>query len=143
MKKLALICVVIFIMVNAGKGQPQREVSKVRVLLAQQQIAWNHGDLTGFMQGYWKNDSLMFIGKSGITYGWQSTMDNYKKGYPDTASMGKLDFTILEVMPLSTDYMHVIGKWHLIRTKGDLQGHFTLLLRKIKGAWYIIKDHSS
>jgi hypothetical protein len=37
----------------------------------------------------------MFIGKSGITYGWQKTLDNYKKGYPDKEAMGKLHFTLL------------------------------------------------
>ena len=105
--------------------------------------AWNAGDLEKFMEPYWKSDSLMFIGKSGITYGWQQTLNNYKKGYPDTASMGKLDFSIVEVKELSAEYFHVVGKWHLDRSAGDLQGHFTLLFKKINNKWLIIKDHSS
>lgn len=105
--------------------------------------AWNAGDLEKFMEPYWKSDSLMFIGKSGITYGWQQTLNNYKKGYPDTASMGKLDFSIVEVKELSAEYFHVVGKWHLARSAGDLQGHFTLLFKKINNKWVIIKDHSS
>lgn len=125
------------------QAQTDSEKKKIFAILHKQQQSWNEGNIEAFMDGYWKNDSLMFIGKNGITYGWQSTLNNYKKGYPDTASMGKLDFTIIEVMPLSKNYMHVIGKWHLARTKGDLQGHFTLLFRKIKGIWCIIKDHSS
>ena len=52
------------------------------------------------MKGYWVNDSLMFIGKS-VTYGWQKTLDHYKKGYPDTAAMGKLTFNLLKFKPLS------------------------------------------
>ena len=124
-------------------GQTNNDKSQILALMQEQENCWNKGDLTGFMQGYWKNDSLMFIGKSGITYGWQQTLSNYQKGYPDTASMGKLSFTILEVSPLSNKYYHVVGKWHLARSKGDLQGYYTLLFKKIKGKWFIIKDHSS
>jgi ketosteroid isomerase-like protein len=85
----------------------------------------------------------MFIGKSGIIYGWQKTLDNYKKGYPDKKAMGKLNFTLLEMKALSPEYYFVIGKWHLQRTIGDLQGIFTLLFKKINGEWLIIADHSS
>ena len=115
----------------------------IRSLLDSQTIAWNNGDIEGFMKGYWKSDSLVFIGKSGVKYGYNTTLENYKKGYPDTASMGKLKFEILEMKRLSALYFHVVGKWHLQRTIGDVGGHFTLLLRKIKNRWYIISDHSS
>lgn len=115
----------------------------IRSLLDKQSAAWNRGDIEAFMKGYWENDSLMFIGKSGVTYGWKNTLNNYKKGYPDTAAMGKLDFTIIQVKPLSKEYYHIVGKWHLQRSIGDIGGHFTLLFRKIKGQWYIIADHSS
>ena len=101
------------------------------------------GDLNHFMGTYWNNDSLMFIGKSGVTYGWQNTLDNYKKGYPDTAAMGKLKFDILLVKRISTDHFFVIGKWFLNRSIGDVGGHFTLLFRKIKNKWVIVADHSS
>jgi hypothetical protein len=96
-----------------------------------------------FMQPYWHSDSLMFIGKSGITYGWQKTLDNYKKNYPNAAAVGKLDFTILHVKRLSDIYYSVVGKWHLARTIGDLGGYFTLLFKKINNRWVIISDHSS
>ena len=85
----------------------------------------------------------MFIGKSGVTYGWENTLKNYKRGYPDTAAMGKLEFTLIDIRKLSSKYYHVTGKWKLKRSIGDLQGHFTLLLRKIKGQWKIVSDHSS
>jgi hypothetical protein len=95
------------------------------------------------MNGYWQNDSLMFIGKSGVTYGWNNTLKNYKKGYPDTAAMGKLTFTLIQIKKLSKEYYHVTGKWFLKRSIGDIGGHYTLLFRKIKGRWVIISDHSS
>ena len=121
----------------------QASEQPIRKLLDKQTLAWNRGDLEGFMQGYWKNDSLCFIGKSGVTYGWDNTLANYKKGYPDTAAMGKLQFTILHVQLLSKQVAQVIGKWHLTRSIGNVQGHFTLLLRRLNRQWVIVSDHSS
>ena len=117
--------------------------SQIRQVLARQTEAWNRGDIEGFMQTYWKNDSLMFIGKNGVKWGRQETLEGYKKGYPDTASMGKLAFDILQLKKLSNKYYYLVGKWMLTRTKGDVSGHFDLLLKKIRGRWYIIADHSS
>lgn len=120
-----------------------RDEESIRGLLNRQAAAWNRGDLDGFMQGYWQNDSLMFIGQRGPTYGWKNTLDNYKRSYPDTAAMGQLDFSGLIIKKLSRSYYFVIGHWHLQRSIGDLSGAFTLLFRKIKGQWQIICDHSS
>jgi ketosteroid isomerase-like protein len=120
-----------------------KEGKNIRKVLTAQDKAWNNGDIEGFMQTYWKSDSLMFIGKSGITYGWQKTLNNYKKGYPDTAAMGKLRFELIEIKKLSAENYFVVGKWFLTRTIGNINGAFTLLLRKIKNRWVIIADHSS
>src|SRR5690349_2573331 len=140
MKKVILVFLVA-ISINAMAQS--NEEKTIRAILNTQTEAWNRGDIEGFMNGYWENDSLMFIGKSGVTYGWLNTLNNYKKSYPDTASMGKLSFNILDVKMLSNEYAHVVGKWHLKRSIGDLQGHYTLVFRKIKGTWVIIADHSS
>lgn len=115
----------------------------IRKVLFEQEKEWNKGNLDGYMQGYWKSDSLKFIGKSGIQYGWQQTLDNYKKSYPDKASMGQLKFDILKVDILSDSSAFVIGKWALTREKGNLEGYFTLLLKAIEGRWVIVCDHSS
>ena len=131
-----------FLFVFTSIAQTKDEQS-IRHTLASQTGAWNRGDLEEFMKGYWKSDSLMFIGKSGVTYGWNNTLANYKKGYPDTAAMGKLSFTIIDVKRLSGEYYHVTGKWFLQRNIGDVNGHFTLLFKKMKGQWVIVSDHSS
>ena len=136
----AILLLLAFANANAQKTNDEQQV---RTVLAMQQASWNNGNLDMFMQGYWKSDSLMFIGSKGIVYGWQNTMDGYKKAYPDTASMGKLQFTLLEVKRLSVMYFFVVGKWELTRTMGNLSGHFTLLFKKIKGRWVIVADHSS
>ena len=123
--------------------QAEAQETEIRALLQKQTEAWNRGDIEDFMEGYWKNDSLMFIGKSGITYGWQQTLDNYKRGYPDKTAMGQLTFTLIEIKRLSSKYYSVVGRWNLKRTIGDIGGHYTLLMKKINGVWVIISDHSS
>ncbi|PUZ26871.1 Ketosteroid isomerase homolog [Chitinophaga costaii] len=117
--------------------------AEIQALLDKQSTAWNKGDLEGYMQFYWHSDSLLFIGKNGPRHGWQTTLDAYKKGYPTRANMGQLDFTLLEWRQPAPDAWFVVGKWHLKRVIGDLQGYFTLLLRKIDGVWKIVADHSS
>ena len=140
MKQLLLA---ISIFVSFATVAQSKNEKAIRNILNEQTNAWNRGDIEGFMKGYWQNDSLMFIGKSGVTYGWTNTLNNYKKGYPDTVAMGKLRFNILSVKKLSSNYYSVVGKWHLQRSIGNLSGHYTLLFRKIKGQWVIISDHSS
>ena len=115
----------------------------IRNVLAQQEECWNNGDLECFMEGYWKSDQLVFIGKSGVTYGWQKTLDNYKKSYPDKDAMGELSFKLLIVEPLSNDFWTVIGKWSLQRTNDNPNGYFTLLFRRLGDEWVIVSDHTS
>lgn len=121
-----------------------KDKKQILAILENQTNAWNNGNIENFMIGYWQNDSLMFIGKSGITYGYAQTLANYKKNYPNKDAMGILKFTLIKVTRLSGDAYYVIGKWHLTREKnGDIGGHYTLLFRKIKGKWVIVADHSS
>jgi ketosteroid isomerase-like protein len=124
------------------KAQQTPETA-IRQLMQQQTDAWNKGNIPVFMQTYWQSDSLLFIGKNGITQGWQATLDRYKKSYPDTAAMGQLHFNLLEFKQLTPELYFLVGQWHLQRSVGNLQGHFTLLIRKINGDWKIIADHSS
>ena len=141
MRKVIFLIQLIFLSVTIVNAQSKDEAI-IRSILEQQTVEWNKGNLEGFMSGYWQNDSLMFINNNGISYGWQRALDNYKKGYPDTASMGKLNFNLLQIKRLSADYFFVIGKWHLTRSIGDVGGAFTLVICKIKGRWIITADHS-
>lgn len=128
-------------------AQPHKltDVQQIQQVLHLQQTAWNSGDIPAFMEGYWKNDSLQFIGKKGITRGWQQTLDNYTKAYPDQATMGQLQFEILKLELFSKTTAQVIGKWTLIRSaeKGNVGGYFTLIFKKINNRWVIVSDHTS
>ncbi|MET2985894.1 YybH family protein [Aureibaculum conchae] len=118
-------------------------VKEITQMLNQDAKHWSDGNVEAFMGSYIKSDSLVFIGKNGLTYGWQQTLDNYKKGYPTKEHMGTLKFDLLEFKELAVDAFLVIGKYNLKRTIGDASGYFSIILKKIDGKWKIIADHSS
>src|SRR6478752_3051093 len=97
MKKIITIIILFLSITAIAQKQALPDAQQIMQVLSVQQTSWNNGDLDGFMAGYWKSDSLMFIGKRGVTKGWQPTLDNYKKSYPDKASMGTLQFDIISV----------------------------------------------
>ncbi len=119
------------------------EEEAIRAVLNAEQIAWNNGDIDAFMQGFWKSDSLQFMSARGINHGWQETMEGYKTRYPDLAAMGTLSYEILQVTPLSQVVFVVMGRYHLTRTIGNLDGVFTVIFKKIDGKWVAIYDHSA
>lgn len=130
--------------IEGQKAQTAKERRAILQILKRQTDDWNAGRVDKFMVGYWPSDSLTFVGKVGITFGYEATLASYKKRYPDRASMGTLKFDILQLDFPAPDVAYVIGRFHLTRpTIGDADGHFTLLWRKIKGRWVIISDHSS
>lgn len=140
MKRLIILPLIVISSIAVAQSDDE---SSIRKILDLQTISWNRADIEGFMAGYWKDDSLMFIGKNGITWGWQKTLNNYKKSYPDSTTMGKLAFDINIVKKLSPEYYYVVGKWTLARSIGNLSGYYNLLFKKINGKWLIIADHSS
>ena len=117
--------------------------NKILISMSAQEKAWNNGDVEGYMAYYWRSDSLKFIGKSGITYGWETTLQHYKKSYPDKASMGKLIFSEIKMQKISCRIIMVTGKWKLERSNDELAGFYSLLWKKINGKWLIIVDHTS
>lgn len=141
MKKLLIICCWFYGLSLLAQKQ-SKDVNQVLENMKTQEESWNKGDVRGFMEYYWKSDSLKFIGSKGITYGWQKTLDNYIKGYPTKEAMGILTFTILEATQLSETNIYVIGKWELKKEKPS-GGHFTLLWKKINNQWVIVADHTS
>jgi ketosteroid isomerase-like protein len=123
-------------------AQSKDEVA-IRKMLGAQVVEWNKGNIEGYMKGYWESDSLVFIGSKGPRYGYAMTLKKYKEAYPDADHMGVLTSTILKLTKLSPDYYFIVGSWALKRKAGDVGGSYTLLIRKIKGEWVIVCDHSS
>jgi hypothetical protein len=137
MKKLIVFIISIFSLLC--KAQTTKIIS---TLMNEQQNEWNNANIDKFMSYYWNNDSLMFIGSKGVTYGWTNTLNNYKKSYPNKETMGVLKFTLIQINQLSDNAIYVVGKWQLTR-QNPISGHFTLLWKKINNNWVIVSDHTS
>ena len=145
MKKLLTVILVLFVSVSvhAKSELKEKEKAEIMELFTLQVEAWNQGNLEAFMQTYWDSEELVFVGSRGPTYGWQETLDSYKRGYPDKKTMGQLEFKILKISKIDRKTVFVIGRFELTREVGDAAGYFTLVVQKKQGDWKIISDHSS
>ncbi|HEY0704364.1 MAG TPA: nuclear transport factor 2 family protein [Candidatus Acidoferrales bacterium] len=137
-----ILCFVGVMAPGVAKAQASDE-AQITSLLETQAEAWNRGDLTSFMAGYWKSDETVFVGAGGITRGWQAVLERYQKAYPDRKTMGRLSFTKMEVHQVCADGAFVIGEFHLERENDKPSGIFTLNFRKFPEGWRIVADHTT
>ena len=124
----------------------------IRAVIAGQSMAWNHGDVKVFMQGYEDSPDTTFVGVGTLQKGYQVILNRYLKAYANKAQMGTLAFTNIEVHLLhsscgATEYAIVTGNFHLARTQHGTakkdSGIFSLIWRKTPQGWKIILDHTS
>ena len=142
MKKLLFLFATILILSSCSTSTEEQDKKDILEIIDAQQIAWSKHDLEGFMKGYWKSDSLKFYGSNGITYGWDKTLANYKKGYPTPDHSGTLKFKINDITKIETASYYVMGAYHLTRKVGDANGVFMIIFKKINGEWKIVADTS-
>lgn len=128
----------------APRGFAASDDAAVRAVLAEQQAAWNAGDLAGFMAGYARSEQLVFTSGANIRNGWQATHDKYVAKYGrDKASMGTLAFEVLQVQPIGADGAVVLGRWRLTDTPVAGSGVFSVVLERRPEGWKVIHDHTS
>ena len=90
---VGLVCLIVSSASGADEKKPSAEETAIRAVLDDQAVAWNKGDLEGFMKGYWNSKDLTFYSGKDKRQGWQETIDRYKKRYQgDGKEMGKLTF---------------------------------------------------
>lgn len=139
--QLAIVVISILIISCASHQNINKRIQQV---MKDQERSWSSGDLEGFMEGYWKSDSLVFVGRRGLTHGWETTLANYKKSYPNSDIMGELSFSIKKIESLGKNHALVIGSYTLLRSNLDnATGYFTTVWRKIDGDWRIVADQSN
>jgi len=117
----------------------------IKHLLLSQVEAWNHGNLEGFMQGYWHSPDLTFFSGGTETRGWEPTLARYRQRYQaEGKEMGKLEFQKLNIDLLSRRSAVVTGEWHLTMSDGkQSHGLFTLIFKRLPAGWRIVHDHTS
>ena len=140
MKKTLLLCGLLFTLVCSAQTNYNKDKEAILAVLSLQETAWNKHDLEGYMKGYWRNDSLKFYDKNGLTFGWNKTLANYKKGYPTQADSGVLKFVINDLSKIEDNSYWVMGEYHLTRDVGNANGVFIIIFKKINNEWKIIAD---
>ncbi len=140
-RKLFILAIVICL-TSCTQTDEKTDRETILSILKTQERAWNNYDLEGFMDGYWKSDSLKFYGGSGLTYGWEQTLKNYHKRYPSKDHTGTLKFVINDVTKIQGESYFVMGEYHLTRNVGDANGIFMIIFKKIDGEWKIVSDTS-
>lgn len=142
---LAVLCIAALASAPALRAQTGDSATQILQVLADQQNAWNRGDIVTFMHGYNDSPDTTFIGKT-IAKGYQPILARYQRTYASRDAMGILKFSDLTVRMLGSDHAVVIGHFHLERTDaggGEAQGIFTLIFEKESDGWKIIIDHTS
>lgn len=136
-------CILMAAIVNAAPTHTQNPTARIRSVLRAQQAAWNRGDIDGFMNGYARLASTVFVSDDTIRRGWETVRERYRKKYSDRAKMGALTFSELEITLLSTDAALVVGRWSLKRANDQPHGRFTLIFKRLPEGWRIVHDHTS
>ena len=136
-------CISTAAIVSAAPRQTQNATAQIRSVLRAQQEAWNRGDIDGFMNGYARSASTVFVSEDTIRRGWETVRERYRKKYSDRAKMGTLAFSDLEITLLSPDAAVVLGRWSLKRANDQPHGRFTLIFKRLPEGWRIVHDHTS
>ena len=138
-----IFCTSVAAIVSAVPTQSQNATAQIRSVLRAQQDAWNRGDIDGFMNGYARSTSTVFVSEDTIRHGWETVRERYRKKYSDRAKIGTLTFSDLEITLLSPDAAVVLGRWGLKRAKDSPHGRFTLIFKRLPEGWRIVHDHTS
>jgi ketosteroid isomerase-like protein len=136
-------CTLMAITVFAAPEQTANALTQILSVLQTQQDAWNRGDIDGFMNGYARSASTVFISEDTIRRGWQTVRDRYRKKYSSRAKMGTLTFSDLEITLLSSDRAVASGRWKLKQANDQPHGRFTRILKRLLEGWRIVHGHTS
>ncbi|PYJ28639.1 MAG: DUF4440 domain-containing protein [Verrucomicrobia bacterium] len=138
-----VFCILMAAIISAAPAETQNATDEIRSVLRAQQDAWNRADIDGFMNGYARSASTVFISEDTIRRGWETVRERYKEKYSDRAKMGALTFSDLDITLLSPDAAVVLGRWSLKRAKDQPHGRFTLIFKRLPEGWRIVHDHTS
>ena len=146
MKRAVVVFCTSFLLLSFASAAtpPSGAQAAIRQVLDKQVAAWNRQDLDAFTQGYWHSPQLTFFSDATVYRGWDNALQRYRKAYQSEGrQMGKLNFSDLQIEPLSSSAALVRGAFHLAMPDGKQpHGVFTLVFRKFPQGWRIIHDHT-
>jgi uncharacterized protein (TIGR02246 family) len=133
---------------SVGKAAPASRDSQksIQAVLDAQIVAWNHGDIEGFMAGYWNSPDFIYIGNKQVTRGWQAMLDRYHQAFqpPNQSQMGTLELTDTQITPLDKQAALVWGTYRVTNPDGKQRGGlYTLVMRKFPEGWRTVYDRTS
>ncbi|MFC4218869.1 serine hydrolase [Flagellimonas marina] len=116
----------------------------IRQNFKRQEDCWNNSNIECYMEAYAVSEPIQTASRGGITYGYENIIGDYKKYFPKER-MGKLYFDKIKTRRLSANLYFVTGRFNLkFSDREELsRGWFSVNMKKIKGKWYMITDHSS
>ncbi len=125
-----------------GPADPAAEDRAIREVIARMEVAWNHSDFRGYMEGF-LNPGVIFVSGGKIQQDWQGTLDHYIRDYGKPGMRGDLHFSQITIDFLAPDAAQLISHFHLHRETKPQVGINTRLMRKVGGRWVIALNHVS
>ncbi len=115
-------------------------------VLRRQSVAWNEGDIDGFLDGYRRSGDTVFVSNGDRTVGFEKVASRFRSRYGSSSeTMGRLAFDEIDLLPLCQDSVAVNGRFILDASDGTRSwGRFTVILRRYEDVgWKIVHDHTS
>lgn len=134
----------VFLQVQAQKEALTKDEKFIKANFMKQEACWNGQDIECYMQAYSTTDEIQTISTGGVTFGYENIISDYKRYFPK-GKMGNLYFDEFNFRKLSNKLYFVTGRFNL-KFEGReklVQGWFSVVMKKERGKWLIITDHSS
>ena len=124
----------------AGAGDPEKEIYD-QVNRAVE--AWNRHDLDGYLDGFWRSDSLILVVEGETVRGWDLLSKALHTGYPNPTEMGNVTLDRVQVQMLSSDLALALT-WDTVSfPKKKEFGTSTIVMKKLPEGWRVAVMHTS
>lgn len=123
---------------------PADPAADIAAMLDQSAVAWNQGDLDGFMASYLDDSATVFVTADSAHQGFGWIRARYAPRFAPGALRDSLRFERIDTRALGPEYAVATAQYVLVR--GDsvtATGPFTIVLRRTPDGWKIIHDHTS
>ena len=124
----------------AGAADPEKEIyDEVNRAVD----AWNHHNLDGYLDSFWRSDSLVVVVEGETVRGWDLLSKALHLGYPNPSEMGSLTLDRVQVQMLSSDIGMAVT-WDTVSfPKKKEFGTSTIVMKKLPEGWRVVVMHTS